>query len=513
MVRPDGERRSFIAAAVMLGLLFYGLTCAPGVLWQDSATFQYRVCHFQLRSNLGLALAHPLYILLAKAFSLIPVGNIAFRVNLFSAVCAAVSLGFVMDLVLSLTRSRIAAVTGTILIAVSHTFWRHAVMAEVYSLYAVGLLVELWLLERFFTSRRNRWLILALFINGLNVSNHLLALLHLPVYGGILAYAVHQQRLSLRKLPLLGLVFLIGMSPYLALIMTDLVRGQPFVATVQSALFGNTFANKVLNTSISPLSQCFRTIQFFALNFPTPIAWLAPVGAWWAWKDRKTRWFGLVGGGVFTIAFVFAFRYPVPDQYVFFFPCYILLPVFAALVVPRLVGQSNGRKLVCLILAALPIPAYEIGPTLLERWNLSIGGTRQLPYRNKYTYFIRPSKHGYDGAERFAREALAQAAPDGLLVADSTIMNVLSFVRDVEGVHRGVSLARTADVTPAEPAIRITRESIRNYVERHGAYLCTDAPGYVEDWLLTDYDRRQTGVIFQLRTRASQSRKDQAPSN
>lgn len=490
-----------IAAAVLLGLLLYGLTSAPGVLWQDSATFQYRVHYFQLRSNLGLALAHPLYILLAKAFTLFPFGNAAFRVNLFSAVCAAISLGLVVDLLLSLTRSRITAVAGTMLLAVSHTFWRHAVIAEVYSLYGVGLLIELWLVERFFSSRRNQWLVLALFANGLNVSNHLLALLHLPAYVGIVAYSVHKKRIPLNKLPFLGLASLIGMTPYLVLIISDLAHGQPFLAILQSALFGNTYSGKVLNTSISPLSQSFRAIQFFAWNFPTPLILLAPIGGWLAWKDMRIRWFSLVGGGIFLVAFIFAFRYPVPDQYVFFFPCYILLAVFGAIAIPSLVRQSTGRKLICLMLAILPVAVYEIGPIMLEQWKISIGGTRQLPYRHKYTYFLRPRKNGDAGAGQFAREALAQAAPNGLLIADSTIMNVLAFVRDVEGFQQSVCLTRSADVTPAEPAIRMTRESVRAYVERNDAYLCTEAPGYVEDWLLTNYDRKLIGVVFQLSAR------------
>ena len=41
-------------------------------------------------------------------------------------------------------------------------------------------------------------------------------------------------------------------------------------------------------------------------------------------------------------------------------------------------------------------------------------------------------------SERFAREALARGSPDGLLSATSTVLNVLVYVRDVEGVCPGV---------------------------------------------------------------------------
>ena len=51
------------------------------------------------------------------------------------------------------------------------------------------MLVELWLLERFFSRSQVRWLVLAMLVNGLNVSNHLLALLHLPAYFGVVVWA------------------------------------------------------------------------------------------------------------------------------------------------------------------------------------------------------------------------------------------------------------------------------------------------------------------------------------
>ena len=60
------QHNRLVTAAAIAGLLFYGWTCAPGVLWQDSAMFQFRVWHVDLRGDLGLVLAHPLYVLLAK---------------------------------------------------------------------------------------------------------------------------------------------------------------------------------------------------------------------------------------------------------------------------------------------------------------------------------------------------------------------------------------------------------------------------------------------------------------
>ncbi|MFQ5430723.1 MAG: protein O-mannosyl-transferase family [Phycisphaerae bacterium] len=491
-------RRNLVAAAGLFGLLLYAMTCAPGVLWQDSATFQFRVRRFELYSELGLALAHPLYVLLARAFALLSWGDFAHRVNLFSVVCAAAALALTADLLWKLTRCRLAAVLGVLMLGLSHTFWRHAVIAEVYSLYALGLVAELCLLERFCRTRRGRWLLFALIVNGLNVSNHLLALLHGPVYLGLVVVAIRRGDLRPRRVPALLGAFLLGASPYLGLIAAEIAGGRPVLDTLHSALFGDAFAGHVMNASVSLPRQAARAGEFFGLNFPTPLILLAPLGLRRGWKEAGTRWFVAVGGALFAIAFIFAFRYPVPDQYVFFFPCYVLLACFVALAVRSCASATRAKRARLVARAIQPAGGYEVAPSILKQWRVSFGADTRVPYRDNYTYFLRPRQNGYVGAARFAREALQRATPDGLLVADSTIMNVLVYVRDVEGLGRGVTLTRTADVAPAEPAIEPTLEAVLPFVRRGAAFACREASGPLPPWMTKRLRFIPDGVLFRL---------------
>lgn len=494
------DRALLVAAAVLGGLALYGLTAAPGVLWQDSATFQYRVYFTQLRSDLGLALAHPAYVLLARSFAFLATsGDFAGRVNLFSAFCAAVCLGVVMDLLLSLSRSRLAAATGALLLAVSHTFWRHATIAEVYGLYGLCLALELWLAHRFLSKGKPRWLLALWFVSGLNAANHLLAILHVPAYLVLTIVWLRRQRIAPRALPICAAIWLIGLSPYLALIAGDLFAGRSLGETIHSALFGEAYADAVLNVSFASAGQLLRACKFFLLNFPTPLLLLAPVGAWLGWKNERTRWFALVGGAIFMLSFAFAYRYPVPDQYVFFFACYLLLPMFAAMAVGGVAGLSRVWAGACLVLAVLPVLAYAAVPPLAEHWNLTIGPARDLPYRDTNAYFLRPWKRGELGPDRFAREALDRAAPDGLLIADSTIMNALVYIRDVEGVAPGVALARTADVSPLPPAAALEPEAIDPFAGRGRAFICADSVDLMPDWLISRYDVVGAGPVRVLR--------------
>lgn len=461
--------------------------------------FQFRVWHRDLAGIQGLPLAHPLYILLAKAFCWLPLGPFAFRVNLFSGVCAAIALGILADLLYTLTRSKCSAVCGAVLLGVSHTFWMHAVIAEVYSLYAVALIGELWLMERFFSTRRRVWLIAALFVNGLNLSNHLLAILHWPAYVGIVIWALRTRALTFRWLPLLPVIVLFGGLQYVALIAAKILAGRPIGSTLAEALVGPpNRAEFVLTHSFSVAQQLGRAAQYFALNFPTPLAILAPIGFWAACRHAELRRMALFAGGIFLVGFAFAFRYRVPDQFVFYFPCYVTFAFLAALAIPS-VARARALQVICLIFAFLPAGVYEIAPKVARDRGLALGQTRHIHYRDRYSYFLRPRKNGDDGAERFAREALATAAPNGLLIGDSTIMNAVTYVRDVQGVCPGVALSGTADVRPAAPLVRRLRpETIGPFVWQGTAYSCTNARDYLPRWFGEVYDLSPVGVVYRI---------------
>ena len=47
------------SAVLLITLVLYGVSCAPGAVWQDSGLIQYRVWHNDIEGRAGLALAHP----------------------------------------------------------------------------------------------------------------------------------------------------------------------------------------------------------------------------------------------------------------------------------------------------------------------------------------------------------------------------------------------------------------------------------------------------------------------
>jgi len=119
-----------IVFALSLGL--YVRTLAPTVLPSNSGEFQF------VADILGIAHppGYPLYTMLGKLFTLIPLGDVAYRVNLMSAFFAALTLALVSCTVRRVTDSALGGVVGALALGTSTTFWAQATTANTRSLTA-----------------------------------------------------------------------------------------------------------------------------------------------------------------------------------------------------------------------------------------------------------------------------------------------------------------------------------------------------------------------------------------
>lgn len=497
--RHRALRARLVISSLIGSLALYALTCAPGLLWQDSAMFQYRVERFNLAGDIGLPLAHPLYIVLAKLVAFLPLGESAFRVNLFSALCGAVALALLADLLYSLTSSIWAGLIGVISLAISHTFWTHSVIAEVYNLYTVGLFAELCLIERLMRTRHIKWLVLAALVNGLNLSNHLMAILHWPAYAGLLYWAARQRLLRPAHVAGILAALAVGSSLYLYIIALELMAGRPFVEVFREALVGPPHrAEHVLAYSFPWLRQIRNSVIYFGLNFPTPIILLAPIGFAAALRAASLRWIAWLAGGMSVVAFVFAFRYTVPDQFAFFTPCYALVSLFIGIGAAHFTRSSSAMRTSCLVLAMLPVAVYEFAPPVMSARKMSIGLSRELAYRDNYEYFIRPRKNGYRGTERYVREALERAAPDGLIYADTTVINALIYARDIWRVEPNVILFGAGDILPDPPTAEPTVAAISAFVDRGAAWSAVADSIYMPNWVREAFTTEPDGLLYRL---------------
>ena len=119
--------------------------------------------------------------LLGWLFTLLPVGTIAGRVNLLSAVAGGVAIALACALMRRLGVRRIIAGAIALSFGFGNLFWKNAVVAEVYTLASVLLFAVFLALVRWHDDRRPRDFYLAVGCTGLIASHHTAELLMVPV--------------------------------------------------------------------------------------------------------------------------------------------------------------------------------------------------------------------------------------------------------------------------------------------------------------------------------------------
>jgi len=505
MARPAGQYVLVLAAALAL----YMATCAPGPLWQDSGMFQYRVWHGDLRGGLGLALAHPLYILAGMAAGALPWGEYAWRVNLVSSITAAIAVANVFLLIRLWTGRIVPATVGALGLAVSWTFWQHACIAEVYTFYAMWLTVEWLVLTAYVRTDRVRWLIVLGLVNGLSIATHMWGAIPLACYGVFLLVACIRRRIRPTVIAGFAAAWMIGAAPYLWLIVERAAQTGDVAATLQSALFGDHWAGAVLNTRLSTRLMA-ENLLFMGYSFPTPNLILAAGGFAASLRrdaaDGLGRWLAVLG----LLFLAFAFRYTVPDRYAFFLPFYVICAVWMGIGTDRLLRSLGGlyprtrQRIVVTGLIALgwlPMPIYAVGPTVARRMNVNLGVRRTIPFRDEYAYFLQPWQHGNDGPRRFATEALTNLPQDAIVLADGTTVYALWYVQAIDGLRPDVRIVSPHgdyhSPLPVPDAV-----TLDGWLDHPGVYVVSPVRGYCPSYLLNgSYAFEPTGTVFHITRR------------
>ncbi|HUQ87006.1 MAG TPA: DUF2723 domain-containing protein [Vicinamibacterales bacterium] len=115
-------------------LTFFIITLRPDVGGtEDSPKFQF------VGQALGTAHSpgYPFYVMATYAFTRVPIGTLAYRVNLFSAVCGALACMCIFLTARRLGVTSLLSIAAALAAATSYPVWSNSVTAEVYTLAAV----------------------------------------------------------------------------------------------------------------------------------------------------------------------------------------------------------------------------------------------------------------------------------------------------------------------------------------------------------------------------------------
>jgi len=482
----------------LCALVLYVCTCAPAILWQDSGPFVYRIWHNDLEGNLGLALAHPLYIMIGIGVKYaLPFGDLAHRLNLVSAVFGAVAIANLFLLLRLWLGRSIPAVIGAITLAVSWTFWANAVIAEDYTLFAAQMLAELILLLQYVRTKKVGYLYFLGLLNGLAIANHLWAVFGLACYAVFCVVLLVRRQITLKQIVTVAVLWMIGAAPYEYIVIKNVILSRDLGGTLASAVFGVGWQGSVLNMSVS-MKIILENVMFILLNFPTPNFLLLFLGFRVLRKAAPSRGFANILTAMLILHFLFAFRYTVPDRHAFFFPFYCLAAVVIGLGANYVFEIKNRKWIVTsvLLLALLPIPVYFAAPEIARKYYKPLAQRRQRPYRDEYKYWLQPWKTGYRGAERFATEALDTVGKNAVVYAYTTDVHALLYVQEVKGRRSDVGIVSDHDSSESGPGLN--ELFVADLVNNSVLYVVSAQKGYCPAVLLEDYDFVKAGVLFKV---------------
>jgi hypothetical protein len=391
----------------LVAFVVYLQTLLPGVGWGDIARFQYVARVWGIPHRFG----YPLYIGLSRLSGYLPVGSLAYRINLMSAVFGALAAVMVYFILMRLVDDWVAAGSAALSFAFSRALWGQAVTAEVYALNAFLFGAVVLLLLAWHQTRKRGLLYLGIGLYALSFGNHMTVVTLVPAVLYLILVTEPRLLLDLKSLAILAGLMLLGALQYLYVIIR--AHQQPLLNELgpfswrgwihwmtrnrfPGQFFGFTLADQVdrMRIYLELLEK-----QFFRWGYI--IGW---IGAWERLKaDLKAFVFlALVALGIYG----FGMNYGGITFRIYLIPSYLIFAVFLGCGLSALrqwlAGILRGRppwlaRSLAAVLAALVLmmPVYP----LWQNW-AEVDESQNTHY------------------EDMAREFVAQVPP-GFVLVDS----------------------------------------------------------------------------------------------
>ena len=452
------------AGAVFLAaLLLYSWTLAPTVTLTDSGEL--------ILVAQGLGVAHPpgvpLWVMLAHLASLVPVGNVAIRINfssaLFAAFACAVLTLVVAELMIGAAYlpawkraaqqrkkagdSRIdrllvfaPALGAGLLIAFSRTLWSYATIAEVYTLNTLLILIVFFLMLRWrrciIADRRDKgetvtihdsWLYAAAAVFGLALGDHHVTVgLTLPAVAVVVCRTQGLRFFTSRRLiyaALISVAAMVAVYAYLpfAASRSPLINwGNP--RSLQEIWWHITGRQYRVFLSFTPRLMGVQFVEFCRMLLrefgpawlPLPLV-LAFAGFATAYRqDRTTFWF-LLFIVIANLAYDLSYEI-AEDKDAYYLPVFISVALAAGFGIRWLIQLTAAKSMSfgtsCGVAAVVVL--FTSATAFAANW----------PFNNRRHYFI---------AHDYVENLLSAVEPNGLLLTqDWQVAAPMFYEQEVE---------------------------------------------------------------------------------
>jgi tetratricopeptide (TPR) repeat protein len=447
------EERNWPVSVVAIPLFFiffalYLFTLCPTLYWRDSGEF--------IPASFELGVAHPagspFYLPVAKLFTFLPFGSIAFRVNLVSAFFGALIvclLYLILLEFLDLVNGRdgyrtVSALFTAVLFGVSEALWDISVQTEVYTVQHFFFALIVLLLIRALkhqagkeTGRGLQIVCMVAFLSGLALGAHITFFFYFPAVAAVIwCIRWRGSRWSLNEVCLILFLFILGGSIYLYLPLRAVAHpyfdwGEP--ETLRKFLIhvsDRKDSSVHLNLPIGNLSGQFLLFldlllrQFTALGVP-----LIVVGGVRLWRRHRFVLFFLA---ILALPnFAFFIRYW--SNAVAYVPTFFCMAM--------LLGVGVQTVLVYL-LNSTPLPLAQV-PQWLLKWGAGVLMAASVVSLLSFN-FLDNDKHNYWWARDFSKSVFSEMANNAIVLSQVYYFQ-LSYLNQVENWRPDVTVINKSD--------------------------------------------------------------------
>ena len=224
---------TWAVATALVTLAFFVITLRPDVGGtEDSPKFQF------VGQVLGTAHSpgYPSYVMATWLFTRVPLGTLAYKVNLFSAVCGALACMCIFLTARRIGVTRLLSLAAALGAATSYPVWSNSVTAEVYTLAAVLSGGAIYLLIAFAQSGGTWRLYAACAMWAIGFGNHLTIVGILPaavIYGVWKDRSVLRPRVAITA----AIIGLLGVAQYWFIAIRTM-QGAPYLEARATTIMG-----------------------------------------------------------------------------------------------------------------------------------------------------------------------------------------------------------------------------------------------------------------------------------
>ena len=474
--RPFSSQAELVCAGAvfLVALVVYSWTLAPTVTLTDSGEL--------IVAAYGLGVAHPpgipLWVMLAHLASLVPVGNVAVRINFSSAVFAALACAMLTLVVAELLvtascfaaprrRNKAArqgsniessnadgllifapAVGAGLLMAFSRTLWSYATITEVYTLNALLVLLVFFLVVRWrrriietrtdssaAVATHDTWIYAAAFVFGLAMGvHHVTVALTLPAIAVVvyrtegLKFFTSRRLLYAALISISALILVYSYLPWAASRSPAMNWGNP--RSLQEIWWHITGRQYRVFFSFSSAAMGAQFVEFcrmalreFGFAWLPLTLFLAVAGLASAYKrDRTAFWFLLL---IVLADLAYSLSYEIAeDKDAYYLPAFISIAIAAGLGLRWLIQFAASRR--------SPIWRPSVAAATAIVLTSATAFAANWPFNNRRHYFI---------ADDYVENLFTTIAPNGLMLTqDWQVASPMLYAQEIEQRRRDVKV-------------------------------------------------------------------------